>query len=318
MLQKIEINNIRLDGGTQAPDRLNPEIIQSYADDMLNELWDWNTSFEPVVVYHDGTDYWLAHGFHRVNAAIRAGLADVYAEVRHGTRSEAQWFAYGSINSRNGERVTNDQKRWKVKNALQHPQSSGLTDVQIAQHCGVDNKTVGNYRKAITGNSNDSQPVERTATRNGTTYTINTANIGRKLPPIQANGNGAVAIPAPSGTEDNEEEHKYKIKDSAPRGGNVATLLVPQATRQSQPMQIMVSQETDEWYTPEEYIAAVRDVLGHIDLDPASSETANQTVRASRIFTQDTDGLSRNWGGCIFSLPKVGDAPLQVCRPWLS
>ena len=51
----------------------------------------------------------------------------------------------------------------------------------------------------------------------------------------------------------------------------------------------------NEWYTPAQFIEAARDVLGGIDLDPATSEIANQTVKAALIFTIDDDGLSRDW-----------------------
>jgi ParB family chromosome partitioning protein len=48
-----------------------------------------------------------------------------------------------------------------------------------------------------------------------------------------------------------------------------------------------------EWYTPPEYIEAARAVRGEIDLDPASSDIAQKTVKALHYFTLDDDGLNR-------------------------
>ena len=58
-----------------------------------------------------------------------------------------------------------------------------------------------------------------------------------------------------------------------------------------------------EWYTPAKYVEAARSVLGEIDLDPASSKTAQETVRAKRYYTVEDDGLKKWWKGKIFLNP---------------
>lgn len=51
----------------------------------------------------------------------------------------------------------------------------------------------------------------------------------------------------------------------------------------------------NEWYTPKKYIKAVRKALGSIELDPASSDKAQEIIRAKRYFTAEDDGLEHAW-----------------------
>lgn len=59
----------------------------------------------------------------------------------------------------------------------------------------------------------------------------------------------------------------------------------------------------NEWYTPIEFIEAARDVLGDFDLDPASSDAAQEDVRASRFFSIETNGLEQEWNGRVWLNP---------------
>ena len=59
----------------------------------------------------------------------------------------------------------------------------------------------------------------------------------------------------------------------------------------------------NEWYTPEKFIEAARSVMGSIDIDPASSELANKTVKATVFFSKDDCGLNRDWIGNVWMNP---------------
>ena len=59
----------------------------------------------------------------------------------------------------------------------------------------------------------------------------------------------------------------------------------------------------EEWYTPSELIEAARAVMGHIDLDPASSFFAQVTVKATKYYTVQDDGLLQDWRGTVWMNP---------------
>jgi phage N-6-adenine-methyltransferase len=56
-------------------------------------------------------------------------------------------------------------------------------------------------------------------------------------------------------------------------------------------------------YTPLEYIEAARQVMGSIDLDPASCELAQETVQAGVYYTAADDGLNQDWVGNVWLNP---------------
>jgi hypothetical protein len=62
-----------------------------------------------------------------------------------------------------------------------------------------------------------------------------------------------------------------------------------------------------EYYTPARYLAAAREVLGDIDLDPASNDHAQALVRAGAYFTKENDLLKPEWWGRVWLNPPYGD-----------
>jgi len=59
----------------------------------------------------------------------------------------------------------------------------------------------------------------------------------------------------------------------------------------------------NEWYTPADYIVLARNVLGGIDVDPASSEHAQAVIDAKQYFTRQENGLTKEWRGRVWLNP---------------
>ena len=67
----------------------------------------------------------------------------------------------------------------------------------------------------------------------------------------------------------------------------------------------------NEWYTPKEYIELARLVMGSIDCDPASCDVAQETVRAGVYYTEETNGLDKDWDGNVWMNPPYATGMIE-------
>ncbi len=170
---QLRIDQIRMDGGTQPRTRLSSATIDEYAQAMMDGM-----IFPPVEVYHDGIEYWLADGFHRVQAALKADMTVIEAAITQGTVADAQWHSF-SANKAHGLQRTNEDKEQAVRAALRHTKAAGLSDREIARHLGVHGTTVGKYRAEMVSSAEIQQIDTRTVSRGDSSYKQATANIGK-------------------------------------------------------------------------------------------------------------------------------------------
>lgn len=149
MTEMIEIAVIRRDGGTQSRAGTNQKTVQEYAEARRD-----GTTLPAITLYFDGQDYWLADGFHRVEAEILVGNPTIAADVLQGTRRDAVLHSVGA-NANHGLRRTNDDKRRAVETLLSDKEWAAWSDREIARRSGVTGPTVAAIRHELAAKSGD-------------------------------------------------------------------------------------------------------------------------------------------------------------------
>lgn len=140
-MKKLNLNAIRIDGGTQSRVEINLDAVSDYADAIRS-----GAEMPAVVVFHDGADYWLADGFHRYHAHKAAEKASILADVQSGTQRDAVFYSLGA-NRTHGLRRTNADKRKSVAAMVADTEWSQWSDRKIADVCGVSVPFVGALRR---------------------------------------------------------------------------------------------------------------------------------------------------------------------------
>ena len=111
-IETLLISDIRCDDRAQPRVKLHEEVIIEYAEAMKR-----GECFPPITVFYDGEAYWLANGFHRIQAAIKNGSDSIQAEVRSG-ELRAAILRSASANFDHGLRRSNEDKRRAVATVL--------------------------------------------------------------------------------------------------------------------------------------------------------------------------------------------------------
>lgn len=150
---------------------INHAIVAEY-----QTLMEEGVHFDPADGLEDETgQVFIWDGSHRGEAARRANLL-LTVRLEPGNREQAEWLALGA-NQKHGLRRSRADKRLAIQQALRHPNGANLSDREIARHCGVDHKTVGQIRSELESSGEIPRITERVVTRDGTTYRQDTGKL---------------------------------------------------------------------------------------------------------------------------------------------
>lgn len=235
---------------------------------------------DPLVVWASKGTFTLLDGHNRYEICARLELPFDVHELRFKSREEAEdWIDKNQLGRRNldarqmsllrGRRYNRTKKghgeRGPEKSG-QNVQSFSTAESLAAEH-GVDEKTIrrdGKFAEAV-----EALGIEREIVA------------GEIEAPKHSIVAAAQALPEKPTAE--QVEQAVEAVKSRPHVAN--------------------NSGDNEWYTPKEYIEAARQVLGTIDLDPASNPLANEIVQAAYFYTAEDSGLDKDWFGTVWMNP---------------
>jgi hypothetical protein len=171
-MKKLNLALIRIDGDTQAREALSQEKVAEYA-----ELMKDGAVFPPIEVFFDGSEYWLADGFHRYFATQKNGTVSIEANIHNGTLDDAQLYAFGANKGRGLELSPKDIRN-VIMRMLKHPVWGLWTNAEIARHVGCSKMTVGRVKASM--QEPETETKKKYRDKHGKEQVIQTKNIGRQ------------------------------------------------------------------------------------------------------------------------------------------
>ena len=251
----------------------------------------------------------IVDGHNRFEICKRLGKPYRVEALSFGTRDEAKaWMIAHQLGRRNLPENVIAYYRGQYKALLQDIAKASLTSRGPAFSTFV--KPSEKVQGLMHGASNPIPFSATTADIDRTTVTRH-AQYARAVDEVaKATGVAPVAIASISGLTQKATQQLAESLDSPnERVREQARNAVTEMVAGEEPAQAMKRAHAmyntgeNEWYTPSNLIECARLFLGTIDLDPASSALANETVRAMTWYGVEQDGLTQRWQGRVWMNP---------------
>jgi hypothetical protein len=140
----VELNEIKLPKALLSYLNINPSILNEY-------IWAIACGMDlpNLPVFFDGCNYWLANDIEIWEAARHSNFENLNLSINPGTERDAILFAC-KLNtiSKIHPALIGDQKR-AIGLLLNDPEWREWSNLQIANHCGVDELSVAIFRQKI-------------------------------------------------------------------------------------------------------------------------------------------------------------------------
>lgn len=149
---RLPIAGLTLDHEIQQRAQMDDALVTEYSETIA----EWIAS-APIVTF--GAEHYVADGFHRVEAASRAGLESIPAIQHEGTRRDALLYAVGA-NAAHGKKRTRED----LENAYQTAVREGLCDATDTESLAALLKVSSRWASELTREARELTKVERDET----------------------------------------------------------------------------------------------------------------------------------------------------------
>ena len=268
---------------------LIPPLSKEERDQLEANLLEHGGARDALVVWNVDDRLILIDGHNRFEICMRLGLLFNIEEIEFEDRNHA--------------------KEWIIRNQFGRRNLSAYVRTQLALQLEATIAARSRQGERTDLLQNSAKSLDRLDTREEVAKLANVSHdTVAKVKRIDAQGApelvdvlkaGGASISAAAEVASLPVEEQREIVSQGPK----AIVEAAKAIREGKSPHVAHNSGNNEWYTPAEYIEAAREVLGTIDLDPASSDIANQTVQAKHYFTAEVDGLAHEWSGRIWMNP---------------
>jgi len=237
-MKRLELSKINHSADTQVRVEIDEETVATYAEAMQD-----GAKFPPIIVFCDGTEYFVGDGFHRIMAAARNKFMDIEADVRKGTRQDALWFALGA-NKTNGKRLERGDVKKAVEVALREwPNKS---QQEIAEQVGCSQFLVNRVQNELISQNKLTLPATRTG-KDGkdrpTTYATRTTRTATSATfnPVLDGGEDAQDMGERSDVEDDSDRFKLTAKSIAEKAVFLLSGIKPKDKHRTEALQRVIA-----------------------------------------------------------------------------